>query len=860
MDNNFKARDHELTDVLNKDDQNVKNQKIKDGNAFAKNKWLSQLIRIRLKDSDGVVRPGCEWRITRRKMTKETLQVLVNRCPVPCEVDYLYDSTGTAMWLDDMLTMGMPDPEVYYIVPFVRRMPEDIAKDPRFEGQMCFMISRVPLKCKDESTIVDAPTIKEWLIFALLEVDPYSKPFYGNIEKIKEEIKEIDKRIKQIPKIVFTNEQGEPMELEEADAQREVLYEEFGNQRIAIEERLKRQELALEGHRNWRRNMGVDIQRGEEDMNTGTANWYIRFYGTADAGEMEELLLKKDDWGSIKMACGRHPNLPPWAGRGKIPDGKKAFDPDYTELQVNISGARISRRPHGTGTLKTLDRQSVKISGDNFEFYYGHWYDGKKDGYGFEVSDTGVFSGRFEFGNRIGYGRLDLANGTTVVGPFKVPEQRPSRHYGEFQNPYCNGDIHGDAEVLFCDGGLYKGSMYDGKINGFGKYQSALGEISMGWFLDGVLDGEKGYYKNHAGEEFAGTFNMGEIHGKAFYKNEFGDTYVGFFDHALKHGRGKEYINKKGSYTGYYVNGTKTGKGEIDYGKRKKKTIKKMKPGEHYEANKKKAEEDAAKAMEEKEKKKNNINDNNDRNARLAEKKKKEHEEYFKKEAEAEEAKKKRGGKSIEQEFKNRYQGYFLASAITSGGITMDTEVNIPKVVARRDMRSTYGITQLLKKMSERTKLIKRKIEKYTDMEHSIRREMNIKKIRIFKQQKHYTKKAIYLDEIAEKGISTRVLKARQQVRDNRLEKLDVEALQPKNAVVPRLQFINWKPENSLKAQFDKVDTKVQKGQRKPIRQVLAKVAVSDMDEVRERQRFLKYDNMWERAERAFIDKKKSAI
>ena len=148
--------------------------------------------------------------------------------------------------------------------------------------------------------------------------------------------------------------------------------------------------------------------------------------------------------------------------------------------------------------------------------------------------------------------------------------------------------------------------------------------------------------------------------------------------------------------------------------------------------------------------------------------------------------------------------------------------------------------------MLERTKLIKRKLEKYTDMEHSIRREMNNKKIRIFKQQKHYTKKAIYMDIVAPKGIAKNVLKARANVRENRLDKLDVEALQPKTALVPRLQMVSWKADNEIFKQFEKVDIHKQKGQRKPVRSILAKVAASDFDEVKERQRFLKYDNMWE--------------
>ena len=56
---------------------------------------------------------------------------------------------------------------------------------------------------------------------------------------------------------------------------------------------------------------------------------------------------------------------------------------------------------------------------------------------------------------------------------------------------------------------------------------------------------------------------------------------------------------------------------------------------------------------------------------------------------------------------------------------------------------------------------------------------------------------------------------------------------------------------------MNNISINVQKGQRKPVRTILSKIVVSDFEEMKERHRFLKYDNMWQRAEAAFIDKKK---
>ena len=86
------------------------------------------------------------------------------------------------------------------------------------------MLSRVPLKIKDESNDVIAESLKEWLVFALLEVDPYSKPFYVNMSKIRAEIKAIDDKIKQVPKMEFKDAEGGELSQEEADLERETVF------------------------------------------------------------------------------------------------------------------------------------------------------------------------------------------------------------------------------------------------------------------------------------------------------------------------------------------------------------------------------------------------------------------------------------------------------------------------------------------------------------------------------------------------------------------------------------------------------------------------------------------------------------
>ena len=86
--------------------------------------------------------------------------------------------------------------------------------------------------------------------------------------------------------------------------------------------------------------MGIELIKGEEDRNTDTCCWFVRFYGTEDCKEIEQLLIEKEDWPGINLACGdpdRIPPLRPWTGREKtVPDGSKSHDAaDYRPLQVN---------------------------------------------------------------------------------------------------------------------------------------------------------------------------------------------------------------------------------------------------------------------------------------------------------------------------------------------------------------------------------------------------------------------------------------------------------------------------------------------------------------------------------------------
>lgn len=448
-------KDAELTNIL--DGQDKAKMKSIEREHRRKVKWLSELITFKRMDMNGNVPKGCEWMVTRKRVTKKFIQDLVNRCPIPCTIDYVYDNHGVAHWFDDLM-MTAQTKGFYIIAPQILRSPEDILKDATFQGQTSVFLKFVPNHAVDGRTPVTTDVLKEFIWYSITEIDPRAIEIRKSISRIEDEIAEIAKIMKRIPKQELLDNDGKPLTEEEADEERQIMYEMYGKAKYEVELKLKKRQEDLENHHKWRRTMGLDILQVDIDENTETSTYEVRLFGTSDAKQIEDLLIEKDDYLGIKLACGSidpdYP-FPPWCGRGSVPNGAKPPIPDYTNLVVGISGMRLFRTLHGVGTNKTLDRNSASIKADRFGIYYGDWNIGKKNGAGIQINDTGVFSGRFVNNYIDGYGRLDLANGTTIVGNFGIEQETPKLlHTAGFDNPYRDGEPNGkNIEILFA--GIY---------------------------------------------------------------------------------------------------------------------------------------------------------------------------------------------------------------------------------------------------------------------------------------------------------------------------------------------------------------------------------------------------------------------
>jgi hypothetical protein len=760
------------------------------------------------------------------------------------------------------------------------RDPEDIRNDPKYAGSTEILLKCVPLRCIDESTEVDSTAIREWLIYAVVEEDPASQVFFERIQRYNELIQEIEANMKKIPKLQFFDESGRLKAENDSRMEREKLFTKYGEELVLAESGLDDTNRELKAHVEWRKKMTVDLSMVSTDKNTSTANWLLSLSGTDDAQEIEDLLILKRNWQGIKMACGyklKEPQIPPWSGRGDVPNGTNPTLPNYTGLEVNMLGVRIMRIPTGIGFYRQLDRSSSTLSSDRFGFYYGEYEHGEKQGYGLLINDTGVFSGSFENNFRNGHGRMDYADGTTIIGNFNMKTQSSLPSSGtEFVNPYLDGEPNGLVEIFFSDGAFYRGNMTNGEITGQGDYQSAFNEIKSGTFEKGYLHGKNGFYQTSSEDVYIGSFHFNELHGYGTYlSNRTGDSYDGYWENNLRHGRGVSKYTNVGCHRGYYINDVKHGKGSLEYGrllqKQKRSDIPKDDDDNDVsQDNKKKKEKETRQATDNDDER--NVIDKlksfDKKMQKLSQKgnsssvDEKEKADGKDEEDDGETKNSNKGLNSLELDFQfspyeNIYQGFFLGNNISNEGSVMNTMKQVPSIISRLDKRKIYPIQQVLRREYHNTKKSQQIIEKDSDLEYLIRLEIIEKKLRIYKQQKHFAKKMIYDEDVYNKFDYSQ-LEHKMRLRTERLEKAkhlteDNDKYFLKKARIPRLKLINRNLFTTYTQGMDRIqpEEKTMKSDDY-INNELLKAVLSDFEEVRERQRFLKYDFIWQRAEAAY--------
>jgi hypothetical protein len=368
--------------------------------------------------------------------------------------------------------------------------------------------------------------------------------------------------------------------------------------------------------------------------------------------------------------------------------------------------------------------------------------------------------------------------------------------------------------------------MINGRIEGQGDYQSAFNEVLSGNFKQGVLHGSKSFVQDTNGDTYTGRYIKGELHGKGLFMGVNGDSYNGHWEYGLRHGRGVAVTAKTGIYSGYFVNDLRHGKGSLEFGFRQSSGISVAKNPPPAAA--------VAPAVAAS----NSSSGHNKKNSDAAADDSPHH---F-------------------SDFEHIFQGYFLGNNIVNNGSVMDQTIQVPSIIPTAHKRAVYPIARVITKESGIRRRAQIVVEQHADMEQHVRREMTKKKIRIFNQQKHFTKKSMYTEDTYG-GLQKGQLESKARLRAERLKNMTEDKYMFKKAAVPRLRLLNNKPVDSLSKAFDRMrpEKAVNEHDVNYINNDFMKLAISDFEEIQERQRFLKYDMIWQRAETAFLNNRRSA-
>lgn len=210
------------------------------------------------------------------------------------------------------------------------------------------------------------------------------------------------------------------------------------------------------------------------------------------------------------------------------------------------------------------------------------------------------------------------------------------------------------------------------------------------------------------------------------------------------------------------------------------------------------------------------------------------------------------------QRFRYAFNGYLFADRIASGGLVMDTDVKVPRSISQRVDHTAKPMEAISKQINRQAQRIRRDREKMTFLETKVREEVSAKKHKIFRQQRHLTKKSMYQDDVL--GESELSIEARHK---NRQDRLDFMSYGPPRILLPGATIDRLRERTQ---QYQEVLDAIQ-----PSEMVieatnlsnslqLMRMAVSDIEEMAERHRFLKYDRIWARAEAAFIGLKSDGL
>ncbi|CAM9669143.1 unnamed protein product [Scytosiphon promiscuus] len=571
--------------------------------ATRKKAWWNEKIQLACMDKDGEPMPGCAWKVPRRRLTQAVLQSMCLNCPARIKIEYLKDqTTGDIVWPPDAQLHCHPLPWSYSVVAVeekeARGLPLfakviDRSKDVSYYGDLRIMIFNVT-----------SEEVKAWLLCGLLEEDEDVKEAQDIVRSVEDKAKVVEHNLSRVGYMKFSEKTGfgkderQTLTEEEQAAKREERHNALSAQRDKMEEDVTEARDILEGILTERRNTEVHLEQVNVQPKVGTCTYYVSFPGFYGP-TLEDIVCAKTDWPGIKLAAG-HDDLPPWAGRGEIPDGSKSYIKRYTEHAVNMRGAQICRLQHGFGQHKVARVRKSKAITDAAAPASGDLASPPKVGAGVRSVTTG-FSFHTPLSNRGGTAAAHASparpssaktsRGNDDIVPISptsgtVKNNASGEGMGaseETQNRGDNGGVEGTSPPFagkefyfyhgefvegfksgfgmeFTNADVYYGEYKKGKRNGVGALHCANGDHIEGSFIS---ETRRVYGPFPEAESSPNPYKVGVPHGNVEIKYASGGTYRGEMQHGRITGKG-EFVSCLGErYSGDFVDGRLHGTGSV---------------------------------------------------------------------------------------------------------------------------------------------------------------------------------------------------------------------------------------------------------------------------------------------------------
>eukprot|EP00904_Undaria_pinnatifida_P007369 jgi/Undpi1/3762/HiC_scaffold_16.g07131.m1 len=583
--------------------------------AKRKKAWWTEKIHIACLDEDGEPAKNCAWKVPRHHLTPIWLETMCLKCPMHVKVDYLKDqTTGDIVWPPDAQMKCHTLPWRYAVVAVEEKAVVDFSRDPFYYGDVRIMIFNVPLKTNNDGAEVSAEDITAWLLCGLLEEDDEVKEAREILVTLEAEAKTVEHSLSRVGYMKFTQKSGfgkadkQLYTDEEQAAKRMEQHDALSAQRDKMEEDVTEARALLESILKKRANTPVNLERASVQTSCGTCTYYVDFPGFQGA-RLEDIVCAKTDWPGIKLAT-KHDGLPPWAGRGDIPDGSKSYIPRYTEHAVNMRAAQICRLQHGFGQHKPLQgTQGVNKPSPTRPISTGSSVLRNPDNAKTAVRSPTATGGPNNLGGTVASGGEKKTKGVSDEEGVPFAGKEFCFYHGEFQEGFKSASPPLGFGMQYTGSGVYYGEYKKGRRSGAGILQGANGDRIEGTFVsktrqvtramfpeaqgsfnpyaEGVCHGPveiqygsggcykgemkngritgKGEFVSCLGERYSGDFVDGRLHGAGSVIDVVGQVWEGLWHEGEMDGEGRHSAPEMGEMEGDWVKGELQGKGTVSY-------------------------------------------------------------------------------------------------------------------------------------------------------------------------------------------------------------------------------------------------------------------------------------------------------